>query len=114
VEDSICRTKQTFAAISGSDSACRLISILPNFAAEIHRASGGPKVFARWFHSTCRQACVAVCLLAAISAMSGCSFWYHAKEKVTDSLNMDKYRDERAADIDRRLSSPEPIVKNPF
>jgi hypothetical protein len=44
----------------------------------------------------------------------GCSLWSQTKEKVAENLNMDKYRDNRAVDIDQRLSSPDPIVKNPF
>ena len=31
-----------------------------------------------------------------------------------DFWNMDRYRDERAVDIDNRLNKNEPIVKNPF
>jgi hypothetical protein len=40
--------------------------------------------------------------------------WNHAKEAVKDNLNPDKYRDERALDIDRRLSAPDSSVHNPF
>jgi hypothetical protein len=40
--------------------------------------------------------------------------WTRTKEKVKENLNMDKYRDNRARDIDERLSSPDPIVKSPF
>jgi hypothetical protein len=32
----------------------------------------------------------------------------------SEAWNFDRYRDERATDIDTRLSSDEPIVKNPF
>jgi hypothetical protein len=31
-----------------------------------------------------------------------------------ETWNPAKYRDERASDIDQRLSSREPIVNNPF
>ena len=31
-----------------------------------------------------------------------------------DFWDMDRYRDERAVDIDTRLNKNEPIVKNPF
>jgi hypothetical protein len=32
----------------------------------------------------------------------------------SDWWNPERYRDERAADIDHRLDKAEPIVKNPF
>ena len=31
-----------------------------------------------------------------------------------DFWNVERYRDERAVDIDTRLNKHEPIVKNPF
>jgi hypothetical protein len=31
-----------------------------------------------------------------------------------ETWNVDRLRDDRAVDIDERLSSDEPIVKNPF
>jgi hypothetical protein len=40
--------------------------------------------------------------------------WNRTKEKVAENLDMDKYRDHRAVDIDQRLSSPDPIVNSPF
>jgi hypothetical protein len=57
---------------------------------------------------------MAVCLATAIAPASGCSLWYRTKESLKENLNPDKYRDERAADIDRRLSAPDPIVNSPF
>ena len=38
----------------------------------------------------------------------GCAIWDR------DRWNLDRYRDERAVDIDHRLDQAEPIVKNPF
>lgn len=31
-----------------------------------------------------------------------------------ETWNMDRYRDERAVDVDNRLQKNDPIVKNPF
>jgi hypothetical protein len=39
---------------------------------------------------------------------SGCAFFDR------DRWNLDRYRDERAVDIDHRLDTAEPIVQNPF
>jgi hypothetical protein len=52
--------------------------------------------------------------LAAIATASGCSLWHRTKESLKENLNPDKYRDERATDIDRRLSAPDPIINSPF
>jgi hypothetical protein len=71
-------------------------------------------VFSRLFHSTYLRRCVAACLLAAIAALPGCSLWHRTKESLKENLNLDKYRDERASDIDRRLSAPDSSVNNPF
>ena len=57
---------------------------------------------------------MAACLLAAIATASGCSVWHRTKESLKENLNPDKYRDERATDIDRRLSAPDPIINSPF
>jgi hypothetical protein len=71
-------------------------------------------VFARRFHSTCVRSALAACLAAPTIAVPGCSLWHRTKEKLEENLDMDKYRDNRAVDIDRRLSSPDPIVNSPF
>jgi hypothetical protein len=59
------------------------------------------------FHSNCRNV-----LLAAIVALpilaGGCAMWDG------DRWNLDRYRDERAVDIEQRLERTEPVVKNPF
>ena len=61
-------------------------------------------VFVRLFHSIGRAGCLAVVL----GPLAGCAMWDAKK------WNPAQYRDERASDIDQRLSSREPIVKNPF
>jgi hypothetical protein len=48
------------------------------------------------------------CLAIVLGPLSGCATWDAEK------WNPARYRDERAADIDGRLSSKEPIVNNPF
>jgi hypothetical protein len=57
---------------------------------------------------------LAACLFTAFVVAPGCSMWNRTKEKVAENLDMDKYRDHRAVDIDQRLSSPDPIVNSPF
>jgi hypothetical protein len=49
-----------------------------------------------------------LCLFALVAPLAGCAMWD------AERWNVDRYRDERAVDIDQRLSSDEPIVKNPF
>jgi hypothetical protein len=63
-------------------------------------------LFAR-LHSTCRVAAVAA-TFALLGSAAGCALW----DK--DRWNLDRYRDERAVDIEHRLERSEPIVKNPF
>jgi hypothetical protein len=47
-------------------------------------------------------------MLVLLAPISGCAPWNR------DRWNLDRYRDERAVDIDHRLGQSEPIVKNPF
>jgi len=61
----------------------------------------------RWFHFSCRLAALAV-IVAPLVSLGGCAMFHK------DFWAMDRYRDERAADIDNRLSKNVPIVKNPF
>jgi hypothetical protein len=49
-----------------------------------------------------------VCLCAVLGPVAGCAMWNK------DRWNVDRWRDERAVDIDQRLSENAPIVKNPF
>jgi hypothetical protein len=48
------------------------------------------------------------CLAMVLGPLAGCAMWNAEK------WNPANYRDERAADIDGRLSSRAPIVNNPF
>ena len=48
------------------------------------------------------------CLAVLLGMVSGCALL----EKET--WNLERYRDERARDIDARLSEDRPIVQNPF
>ena len=61
----------------------------------------------RWFYFSCRIALLAV-IVAPLVSLGGCAMFHK------DFWNMDRYRDERAVDIDSRLNKNVPIVKNPF
>jgi hypothetical protein len=50
---------------------------------------------------------VAAVLLPLVS-IGGCALFRK------ETWDIERYRDERAADIDHRLNQNEPIVKNPF
>jgi hypothetical protein len=63
----------------------------------------------RWFHLNCRLAILAA-IIAPLVSLAGCAMAKFQK----DFWNMDRYRDERAVDIEHRLNKNEPIVKNPF
>lgn len=60
-------------------------------------------------HFTRRLGLLAALLLAIASA-GGCKLW---KWDMSD-WNLEKYRDERATDIDHRLDKPLPVSKSPF
>jgi hypothetical protein len=47
-------------------------------------------------------------ILSLPMLISGCALF----DK--DRWNIDRYRDQRAVDIDQRLERTQPIVKNPF
>jgi hypothetical protein len=47
-------------------------------------------------------------MLLPLASAAGCALFRK------ENWNIDRYRDERAVDVDRRLERPEPIVKNPF
>jgi hypothetical protein len=64
-------------------------------------------VFRRSFYLTCRSLPLAALLLPLVS-LGGCAMFHK------DFWSMDRYRDERAVDIDNRLNNKEPIVKSPF
>jgi hypothetical protein len=59
------------------------------------------------YHFSCRTACLAAALFLLATA-GGCALF----DK--DKWNLDRYRDERAVDIEHRLDRKEPVVKNPF
>ncbi len=61
----------------------------------------------RWIHSSCRVLALAAWVLPLIST-GGCAMFHK------DFWNIERYRDERAVDIDHRLERNVPIVKNPF
>jgi hypothetical protein len=61
----------------------------------------------RWFHFSCRLAALAA-IVAPLLSLSGCAMFHK------DFWSVERYRDERAVDIDTRLNKKEPIVKNPF
>jgi hypothetical protein len=64
-------------------------------------------LFTRRIHSSFRVARLAAVLLLLFPA-GGCAL------RDGDRWNPDRYRDERAVDIDHRLQRPEPVVQNPF
>ena len=54
-----------------------------------------------------RAACVAAALTTVIS-LGGCAAWK------ADRWNIDSLRDQRAVEVDQRLSRDRTIVENPF
>jgi len=62
----------------------------------------------RWIHSTRRAIVLAVGVVVVLGPLGGCAMWNK------DRWNLDRYRDERAVDIDQRLSQDRSIVPNPF
>jgi hypothetical protein len=80
---------------------------LPDFAANLPSLVGVCAVFQRWVHSNRRLACLAVSAALFVPG-GGCALFK------AENWNPNKYRDQRAVDIEKRLDSDEPIVKNPF
>jgi hypothetical protein len=64
-------------------------------------------VIRRWFHFSCRVLALAAVIMTLVLA-GGCAMFHK------EFWSMDRYRDERAVDIDHRLNDKQPIVKNPF
>jgi hypothetical protein len=87
--------------------ACRFSCIMPNFAVKILSPFRRRTLSGRWFHFSCRLAALAA-ILAPLLSLSGCAMFHK------DFWSVERYRDERAVDIDSRLNKKEPIVKNPF
>ena len=48
------------------------------------------------------------CMIEMLVPAGGCAVWDRSR------WDLSKYRDERASDIDKRLSDSKPIVQNPF
>src|SRR5256885_12795297 len=95
------------AMVSLNLFACRLSVILPNFAAKILSPLRRQTLSRRWFHFSCRLATLAA-IVAPLISLGGCAMFHK------DFWNVERYRDERAVDIDTRLNKNEPTVKNPF
>jgi hypothetical protein len=63
-------------------------------------------VFRHSLHSICRKPFLAAVL--AFVCASGCARW------TVEDFSLNKLRDDRAVDIDKRLEGTKPIVVNPF
>jgi hypothetical protein len=63
-------------------------------------------VFRHSLHSICRKPLLAVIL--GVVCASGCARWN------LEDFHINKLRDDRAVDIDKRLEGTKPIVVNPF
>jgi hypothetical protein len=61
----------------------------------------------RHFHSS-RHIISTAAALSLLIAASGCQMWHF------DGWTLDRFRDDRAVEIEQRLDRDEPIVKNPF
>jgi hypothetical protein len=64
-------------------------------------------LFRFWLHSNCRNVSLAAIVSLSIIA-GGCAMWDQNR------WNLNRYRDERAVEIEQRLERTEPVVKNPF
>jgi hypothetical protein len=60
-----------------------------------------------WLHSNHRITAAAAIVLL-LTPIAGCALWNK------ETWNLDRFRDERAIDIEHRLERTEPIVKSPF
>lgn len=92
---------------SRQNPACLCWLLLPNSAAiSLHHLAENAVCTLpyHWF----RRCLSAASLLSLIVVVNGCALW----DK--DRWSLDRYRDARSVDIERRLDRSEPIVKNPF
>jgi hypothetical protein len=89
------------------NAACWFSRNLRNSAAKFLSPIRRQTLSRRWSYFSCRLAALAA-VVAPLLSLGGCAMFHK------DFWNMDRYRDERAADIDSRLSKNVPIVKNPF
>ena len=87
--------------------ACRFSCDLGDSAGKILSPFRRQTLSHRWFHFSCRLVALAAVVVPLLS-LGGCAMFHK------DFWSMDRYRDERAVDIDSRLNKNEPIVKNPF
>jgi hypothetical protein len=55
-----------------------------------------------------------LCLVAVLGPLGGCALFNAGSLFKAETWNLDRFRDERARDIDSRLSENRPIVQNPF
>jgi hypothetical protein len=88
-------------------TACRFGCDLGNFAAKILPPFRRRTLSRRSFHFSCRLIALAA-VVAPFLSLGGCAMFHQG------FWSMDRYRDERAVDIDSRLNKNETIVKNPF
>jgi hypothetical protein len=56
----------------------------------------------------CRCFVSGAAILSLLALAGGCTLWDN------DRWDLDRYRDDRAVDIEQRLERKEPIVKSPF
>jgi hypothetical protein len=87
-----------------SNFACPFGPDLPNFAAREPYRMRRLQLIQRFAFFVGRVSCFAV----IAGSLSGCAMWDFQK------WNPENLRDERARDIDARLSEDRPIVQNPF
>jgi hypothetical protein len=64
-------------------------------------------VFRHPLHSNCRKPFLAATLVV-VACTGGCARWN------LEDFSLNKLRDDRAVDIDKRLEGTKPIVVNPF
>jgi hypothetical protein len=62
----------------------------------------------RFYHPLLAFRLAAVGPLLLLGLSSGCALWEPQR------WNLDRYRDERAVDIEQHLSRDKPVVANPF
>jgi hypothetical protein len=88
--------------LAGSAAFCHTLP--PN----AHPQAEATRLVARWIQVTTDGGRLAACLLLALGPLAGCAAWE------ADHWSFDRLRDERAVEIEQRLSHDQPIVQNPF
>jgi uncharacterized iron-regulated membrane protein len=79
----------------------------PSLSAKPQAESGG------WFMRISFLVNRLFCLAMLLGTLSGCAMWDAVKPDPAQ-WNPKNFRDDRARDIDSRLSKDRPIVNNPF